>query len=121
MMEAGGVQPRQASRGPRSAGVVGTKWMPSWSAPGTVAARSSTGPRRSRRMVASIRRRDVVGGDAGAGVARVATVVAVARHEPPGLAGRWVARVDDDHLGRLTDPRQPILHRPGHLVSREAW
>jgi hypothetical protein len=52
---------------------------------------------------------------------RAGTVVAVAWHEPPGLVGRGDVRVDCDHLGRLTDPGNPILHRPHDLVPLEAW
>jgi hypothetical protein len=52
---------------------------------------------------------------------RADTIVAVAWHEPPGLAGHWDVRVDDDHLGRFTDPRHPIRHRPEDLGPLEAW
>jgi hypothetical protein len=52
---------------------------------------------------------------------RAGTVVAVAWHEPPGMAGQWEVRVDYDHLGRLTEPSNPIRHHPHDLVPLEAW
>jgi hypothetical protein len=52
---------------------------------------------------------------------RAGTVVAVAWHEPSGVAGHWDVRVDHDRLGQLTEPSNPTWHRPHDLVPLEAW